>query len=122
MAASLVANIGLTDSTIAPGLYAYDVALGSSGGPTGAQAGILLHQRRRRAGGPAAGGRGFYGLGGAGGGDLQPGADGGARGGWISGAAIETVSNTQGRYMSGARTATRPAGKGDDADDLAKRQ
>lgn len=98
-AAPLVANIGLTDSTIAPGLYAYDVALGSSGGPTGAQAGILLHQRRGagqevqllvvEASTASAAPVGAI---------FSRARTGGAWGGWISGAAIETVSTTQGRY------------------------
>ncbi|MFT3690232.1 DUF2793 domain-containing protein [Paenirhodobacter sp.] len=44
--APAVANISLQDDTIAPGFYGYDVALGSLGGPEGAQTGVVLHQRR----------------------------------------------------------------------------
>lgn len=44
--APVVGNISLQDGSIAPGCYGYDVAAGSSGGPEGVQAGIVLHQRR----------------------------------------------------------------------------
>lgn len=41
-----VANAAVTDGTLAPGLYAYDTAAGSTGGPAGVLRGTLLHTRR----------------------------------------------------------------------------
>lgn len=39
-------NAAVTNGSLAPGLYAYDTAAGSTGGPTGVTRGTLLHCRR----------------------------------------------------------------------------
>jgi hypothetical protein len=41
-----IANAGATDGNIVPGLYAYDTAAGSTGGPASVTRGTLLHSRR----------------------------------------------------------------------------
>ena len=41
-----IANAGVTDGTIVPGLYAYDTTAGSSGGPASVTRGTLLHSQR----------------------------------------------------------------------------
>lgn len=46
-----IGNIGVTDNSIIPGLYGFNTAAGSSGGPPGVQRGSLLHTRRGNTGG-----------------------------------------------------------------------
>lgn len=47
----LITNISAVDNSITTGLYAYDTALGSSGGPAGVTRASLLHTRRAVGGG-----------------------------------------------------------------------
>lgn len=46
-----IGNAAATDASLVPGLYAYDTAAGSSGGPAGVLRGSLLHTRRAAGGG-----------------------------------------------------------------------
>lgn len=47
----LIGNAGVTDNTIAVGLYCYDSTNGSTGGPTGTTFGFIWHMRRTAGGG-----------------------------------------------------------------------
>ncbi|AZB57947.1 DUF2793 domain-containing protein (plasmid) [Cereibacter sphaeroides] len=96
--APLVGNAGAVDGALAPGFYGYDSAQGSSGGPAGVQAGLLLHQSR------GAGEVQLF-LVEAGGGGLMPGilfsrARGeGAWSPWVAGGIVESAGNANGRYI-----------------------
>jgi hypothetical protein len=46
-----IGNAAVTDGSLVPGLYSYDTAAGSSGGPAGVLRGTLLHSRRGAAAG-----------------------------------------------------------------------
>lgn len=100
-AAPPIRNAEATDGSIAPGFYAYDAAQGSSGGPAGVQAGILLHQRRSAGAGEV---QLFLveSLSGAG---AIPGIlfsrarTDGAWTGWFAGGIVESATNANGRYI-----------------------
>lgn len=100
-AAPLIGNAEVADGSIAPGFYGYDSAQGSSGGPSGVQCGILLHQSRAAGEGEVQ----LFLVESASGAGCLPGIlfsrarSGGAWSGWFAGGVVESASNANGRYI-----------------------